>query len=80
MTTAIAKAERLGATRLYLESNAILPGAVALYEAMGFRHLPPERIKPSHYSRADVFMERMMGMPMPPIGVSDPHTASSCCS
>jgi hypothetical protein len=79
MTTAIAKAERLGATRLYLESNAILPGAVALYESMGFRHLPPERIKPSHYSRADVFMERMIGLTMPPISASDPPSAWPCC-
>jgi hypothetical protein len=36
---------------------------------MGFRHLPPERVTPSHYARADVFMERMGGpaMPVPPI-------------
>jgi putative acetyltransferase len=79
MTMAIAKAERLGAARLYLESNAILPGAVALYESMGFRHLPPERIKPSHYSRADVFMERMMGLTMPPIPASEPQSASPYC-
>ena len=58
--TAITEADSMGATRLYLESNAILPGAVALYESMGFRHLPPERVTPSHYARADVHMERMM--------------------
>jgi GNAT superfamily N-acetyltransferase len=63
---AIAGAERLGATRLYLESNASLPGAIALYESMGFRHLRPARIRPSHYARADVFMERMVGLHVDP--------------
>lgn len=57
---AIAKAERLGATRLYLETNHRLSGAIALYESMGFRHVPAERITHSVYSRADVFMERRM--------------------
>jgi GNAT superfamily N-acetyltransferase len=80
MTAAIAKAESMGATRLYLESNAILPGAVALYESMGFNHISKERIRPSHYARADVFMERMVGLPMPPVSAPDPHAASSCCS
>lgn len=60
IAAAIARAERLGATRLYLETNHTLGGAIALYESMGFRHLPQERIQPSHYTRADVFMERMM--------------------
>lgn len=45
----------LGATRLYLETNATLAPALALYRAMGFRELPP---KPTPYVRADVFMER----------------------
>jgi GNAT superfamily N-acetyltransferase len=57
IAAAIAKAERLGATRLYLETNHTLGGAIALYESMGFHHLPPRH---SHYSRADVFMERMV--------------------
>jgi putative acetyltransferase len=61
IAAAIAKAERLGATRLYLETNRTLTGAILLYESMGFRHLPPARVKPSHYARANVFMERMMG-------------------
>jgi GNAT superfamily N-acetyltransferase len=60
IAAAIAKAERLGATRLYLETNHMLGGAIALYESMGFRHLPPGRATHSVYSRADVFMERMM--------------------
>lgn len=58
---AIELAERIGATRLYLETNHTLTGAIALYESMGFQHLPPERITPSHYTRADVYMERMVG-------------------
>ncbi len=64
IAAAIAKAERLGATRLYLETNRALTGAILLYESMGFRHLPPARVKPSHYARANVFMERMMCAPM----------------
>jgi putative acetyltransferase len=79
MNAAIAKAEHIGATRLYLESNAILPGAVALYESMGFRHLPKERIKPSHYVRADVFMERILNVAAPPMSTPAPEAASTCC-
>jgi GNAT superfamily N-acetyltransferase len=60
IAAAIAKAERIGATRLYLETNHTLTGAIALYESMGFSHLPPSRVKPSHYTRADVYMERMV--------------------
>jgi N-acetylglutamate synthase-like GNAT family acetyltransferase len=70
IAAAIAKAERLGATRLYLETNHTLTGAILLYESMGFRHLPPTRVKPSHYARADVFMERMMGPTMVVLPVS----------
>jgi putative acetyltransferase len=61
IAAAIAKAERLNTTRLYLETNHTLTGAIALYESMGFRHLPPHH---SHYSRADVFMERMVASMM----------------
>lgn len=53
----IATARGLGATRLYLETNHILVPAIKLYEAAGFRHLPPERVVKSPYARADVFME-----------------------
>ena len=79
MARAIALAESIGATRLYLESNATLPGAVALYESMGFRHLPKERIKPSHYARADVFMERIVNVAAPPMSMPAPEAASTCC-
>jgi putative acetyltransferase len=54
---AVAEAKELGAKTLSLETNAKLGPAIRLYESMGFRHLPPERIKPSPYVRANVFME-----------------------
>jgi putative acetyltransferase len=53
----IAAARGLGASRLYLETNHVLGPAIGLYEAVGFRHLPAERIVPSPYARADVYME-----------------------
>ena len=46
-----------GARRLYLETNRKLAPAVRLYESLGFRHLPPERVTPSPYTRSDVSME-----------------------
>jgi GNAT superfamily N-acetyltransferase len=53
----ITEARASGARRLYLETNRKLAPAIRLYESMGFRHLPPERIVPSPYARADVYME-----------------------
>jgi putative acetyltransferase len=53
----IAQAKVLGAHTLELASNTKLADAVHLYESVGFRHLPPERVEPSPYARADVFME-----------------------
>ena len=53
----IAQAKVLGAHTLELASNAKLANAVHLYESVGFRHLPPERVEPSPYARANVFME-----------------------
>jgi len=46
-----------GARRLYLETNHTLKPAIRLYESMGFRHLAPDKIIPSPYARADVYME-----------------------
>jgi ribosomal protein S18 acetylase RimI-like enzyme len=46
-----------GATRLYLETNASLAPALALYRAAGFRTLAPVE---SPYARADTFMERTL--------------------
>ena len=57
----IEQARALGAARLTLESNAVLANAVHLYESVGFRHLPPERIGHSPYARADVHMEMVLG-------------------
>ncbi len=53
----IAQARALGAKTLYLETNSSLSDAIHLYQALGFRHLPPERTPHSDYARADVFME-----------------------
>jgi GNAT superfamily N-acetyltransferase len=52
----IAEARRMGARRLYLESNTKAAAAVHLYEQLGFRHLPGPP-HPSPYARANVFME-----------------------
>jgi putative acetyltransferase len=53
----ISEARASGARRLYLETNRKLVAAIRLYESLGFRHLPPERVVPSPYARADVYME-----------------------
>ncbi|HZW17026.1 MAG TPA: GNAT family N-acetyltransferase [Brevundimonas sp.] len=50
-----AAARAAGAPRLYLETNASLKPAGALYRAFGFVDLPP---RPSPYARADVWMEK----------------------
>jgi putative acetyltransferase len=47
----------MGARRLYLETNHTLTPAIRLYESVGFQHIPRERITPSVYARADVYME-----------------------
>ena len=53
----VAQAKAQGARRLYLETNSKLTNAIHLYESIGFRHLPPERMKASSYARSDVQME-----------------------
>jgi putative acetyltransferase len=53
----LAQAQALGAASLFLGSNNTLKDAIHLYESVGFRHLPPERVPPSPYARANVFME-----------------------
>lgn len=50
-------ARSAGAHRLYLETNHALTPALRLYESLGFRHIPQERVVPSPYARADVYME-----------------------
>ena len=53
----VAEARASGAHRLYLETNRKLAPAIRLYESLGFRHIPPERVVPSPYARANVYME-----------------------
>jgi len=55
MQACIDEGARLGAPRLYLETNSMLGPALGLYRAMGFQDLAPV---PTEYARADVFMER----------------------
>jgi putative acetyltransferase len=58
MLRAIEAAREDGATRLYLETNHVLTPAIALYESVGFRHLPAGD---SPYARANVRMEMLLG-------------------
>jgi putative acetyltransferase len=53
----VSRARLLGARSLFLGSSTKLKNAVHLYESIGFRHVPPEKLPPMHYRRADVFME-----------------------
>ena len=57
---AIEAARSAGARRLYLETNHTLAPAIRLYESVGFKPLPPYRIVPSPYARADVYMEMIL--------------------
>jgi putative acetyltransferase len=57
MEAVIAAARAGGATRLYLETNHALTPALRLYDAVGFTHVPVERVTPSPYARADVYLE-----------------------
>jgi len=54
---AVERARTLGGSSVFLASNRRLAPAVALYESVGFRHVPRERLGPVPYARADVFME-----------------------
>ena len=54
---AVKQAKLAGAKSLFLGSNAKLENAVHLYESIGFRHVPLERIPSMPYTRANVFME-----------------------
>ena len=57
---AIVQGRTLGAKKLFLGSNSVLKNAVHLYESVGFRHVPPEKLPDMHYARADVFMEMVI--------------------
>jgi len=54
---AIEQARKIGAKSLFLGSSTKLKNAVHLYESIGFRHVPAERLPKMEYARADVFME-----------------------
>jgi GNAT superfamily N-acetyltransferase len=55
---AIAQARIAGARRLFLETNKKQVPAIHLYEAVGFRHVPPAKASP--YARSDVTMEMFL--------------------
>lgn len=57
---AIAQARVLGVISLFLGSSTKLRNAVHLYESVGFCHVPPEKLPPNPYTRADVFMELVL--------------------
>ncbi|HXO33385.1 MAG TPA: GNAT family N-acetyltransferase [Candidatus Acidoferrales bacterium] len=57
---AIEEGRNAGAQRLTLETNHVLSPAIRLYESMGFNHIDADRIIPSPYVRADVYMELIL--------------------
>jgi len=57
LETVISEARASDASRLYLETNRKLEPAIRLYESVGFRHIPPERVVASPYARSNVSME-----------------------
>jgi len=61
LQAAIEEGRKAGAKRLYLETNHVLTPAIRLYESLGFKHIPENRIVPSQYERADVYMELILG-------------------
>jgi GNAT superfamily N-acetyltransferase len=60
LQSVVEAARSAGARRLYLETNHILAAAIHLYQSIGFQHLPAERVAPSPYARADVYMEMIL--------------------
>lgn len=60
LVAAIEEGRNAGAHRLYLETNHVLTPAIRLYESVGFKHIDPNRIIPSQYTRADVYMELVL--------------------
>lgn len=60
MESVVDAARVAGATRLYLETHHSLTSAIRLYERAGFQRVPEERLTPSPYQRADVFMELVL--------------------
>jgi putative acetyltransferase len=60
LARAIEEARASGAHRLYLETNRSLLPAIRLYESLGFQQIREERVAPSPYSRANLFMELLL--------------------
>jgi len=60
LVATIEEGRKAGAHRLYLETNHVLTPAIRLYESLGFKHIDPNRIIPSQYTRADVYMELVL--------------------
>jgi putative acetyltransferase len=60
LVAAIEEGRNAGAHRLYLETNHVLTPAIRLYESVGFKHIDTNRIIPSQYTRADVYMELVL--------------------
>lgn len=56
----IAEARRLGAQKLFLETNHMLTPAIHLYESLGFQRLDRSKLPPSPYERSDVAMELLL--------------------
>ena len=56
----VERAREIGVQRLYLETSTKLPNAIHLYEAQGFVHLPPDRVRQSPYARSNVYMEMFL--------------------
>jgi GNAT superfamily N-acetyltransferase len=57
---AVQERRRLGARRLYIETNSKLHPAIRLYQSLGFKHMSPDEVPPSSYERADVYMELVL--------------------
>jgi ribosomal protein S18 acetylase RimI-like enzyme len=55
LETVIALARAAGAVKLVLETNSMMIPAIALYESVGFRHVPRREVSP--YARSNLNME-----------------------
>ena len=56
MDAAIEKAQRMGATKIWLETNTKLDAALALYRKSGFRELTGDEVTPTPYDRCNCQM------------------------
>jgi putative acetyltransferase len=60
LRAAIDEGRNADAQRLYLETNHVLTPAIRAYESVGFKRIDANRIVPSPYERADVYMELIL--------------------